>query len=206
MPDLYNEGALGHTPQDPSAVQQLQTNAAKAGEARATTLEPHHVEHLLKELGSPAAVDAAVRYGARSITTEEARRMGFRLFVNGKAQTSSGLFLPFGGKFGQLRCDNPPLNARGEPAKYLNRARSKAEPAIFGDGEPTHATEGWKDALRLHLELGTTTCAIAGVGHWPLLPGSIRQLIYDADASTNPGVWGQLIKACLLYTSPSPRD
>lgn len=197
MPDLYNEGVLGHTPQDPSAVQQLQTNAVKAGEGRATTLEPHHVEHLLKELGSPAAVDAAVRYGARSITAEEASRMGFRLFVNGKAQTSSGLLLPFGGKFGQLRCDNPPLNARGEPAKYLNRARSKAEPAIFGDGEPTHATEGWKDALRLHLELEVTTCAIAGVGHWPLLPGSVRHLIYDADASINPAVWGQLIKAGL---------
>ncbi|MCP9891944.1 hypothetical protein KBY57_12905 [Cyanobium sp. Aljojuca 7D2] len=123
--------------------------------------------------------------------------MGFRLFVNGKAQTSSGLFLPFGGKFGQLRCDNPPLNARGEHAKYLNRARSKAEPVIFGDGEPTHATEGWKDALRLHLELGVTTCGIAGVGHWPLLPASVRHLIYDADASINPAVWGQLIKAGL---------
>ncbi|MEN9540756.1 MAG: hypothetical protein RLZZ459_847, partial [Cyanobacteriota bacterium] len=196
MPDLHKEGALGHTPQDPSAVQPLQANAA-TGNERATTLEAHHAGHLLEELGSPTAVDAAVRYGARSITAEEASRMGFRLFVNGKAQTSSGLLLPFGGKFGQLRCDEPPLNARGEPAKYLNRSRSKAEPVIFGDGEPTLATEGWKDALRLHLDLGVTTCGIAGVGHWPLMPASIQRLIYDADASINPAVWGQLIKAGL---------
>jgi hypothetical protein len=197
MPDLHNEGALGHTPQDPSTVQHPQPNAADTADERATALEPHHAEHLLEELGSSAAVDAAVQYGARSITAEEASRMGFCLFVKGKAQASSGLLLPFGGKFGQLRCDNPPLNARGEPAKYLNRSRSKAEPVIFGDGEPTHATEGWKDALRLHIDLGVTTCGIAGVGHWPLLPASIRHLIYDADASINPDVWGQLIKAGL---------
>lgn len=197
MPDLHYEGALGHPPQDPFAVQPPQANAAGTDDERAATLEPHHAEHLLKELGSSTAVDAAVRYGARSITAEGASRMGFCLIVNGKAQTSSGLLLPFGGKFGQLRCDNPPINAKGEPAKYLNRARSKAEPVIFGDGEPTHATEGWKDALRLHVDLGVTTCGIAGVGHWPRLPASIRHLIYDADASTNPNVWGQLIKAGL---------
>lgn len=198
MPDLHNEGALeADTLQDPSAVQQSQANSVGSSAELSTTLSRHHAEHLLKELGSPAAVHAAVRYGARSITAEEASHMGFRLFRDGKAQTSSGLLLPFGEKFGQLRCDKPPLNARGEPAKYLNRARSQAEPVIFGDGEPTHATEGWKDALRLHLDLGVTTCGIAGVGHWPLLPSSIRYLIYDADASTNPGVWGQLIKAGL---------
>ena len=28
MPDLYNEGALGHPPQDPSAVQLPQANSA----------------------------------------------------------------------------------------------------------------------------------------------------------------------------------
>jgi len=203
MTPRYSEGGQEElTLQAPTAVQHASILAAGDREGdRSPRLRPEHEKHLFEELGSRPAVTAAIHHGARSISAEEADSLGFRLFVNGRPQTSGGLLLPFSGGFGQLRCDDPPINAKGDPAKYLNRSRSKAEIVIFGDGEPTHATEGWKDALRLHLELGVTTCGLAGVGHWPRLPASVQHLIYDADASTNPNVWGQLIKAGLARKS-----
>lgn len=167
-----------------------------AGQTVASVLTAEHTAHLELELGGPDGLDAAIRYGARSVSAAEADAAGFRLFDrDGRRQISAGLQLPFADGFAQLRCDDPPLNRKGDPAKYLNRSRSKQQPATFGDGPPTLATEGWKDGLRLHLATGETVQALAGVTGWPTLAPSVRTLVYDADAAINPHVWSQLLAA-----------
>lgn len=159
-------------------------------------LTPDHKRHLQEELGGARGVEEALKYGARSLTEQEAACQGFRLKgKDGRIQHSSGLLLPFRDNFAQLRCDVPPLNSKGEQAKYLSAAGQKQTIAIFGEGEPRFATEGWKDALALHLHTGEPTAAIAGVHSWRLLPESIELLMYDADARLNPNVWGPLVQA-----------
>lgn len=154
-------------------------------------LSESHRQHLLSELGGEAAVKAAIRYGARSIDADEAHAMGFRY----KGWRGGGLLLPFGDKFAQLRLDDPPTGRDGKPVKYLNLKGVKQQPATFGEGEPTQATEGWKDGLRLHLETREPVQAIAGVtGHKQLAP-SVKVLLYDADASANPHVCRPLLRA-----------
>ncbi|MBE9173291.1 hypothetical protein IQ216_09430 [Cyanobium sp. LEGE 06143] len=160
---------------------------------QSTPLSPEHLDHLLKELGSEEALHVAVRYGARSINADEANHLGFRF----QGWRGGGLLLPFCAAFAQLRCDDPPTSDRGDQIKYLSQLGAKQHAATFGHGEPTIATEGWKDALRLHLATGETVQAIAGVTTWKLLALSVQLLIYDADAVNNPSVWGQLVAAGL---------
>lgn len=168
-------------------------------------LSDPHREHLLDELGE-RGLELAITYGARSIDVAEARRLGFSF----KDWQGGGLLLPFGGDFAQLRCDEPPVNRSGDQVKYLNRKGAKQQLATFGEGKPTIATEGWKDALRLHLATGETVQAIPGVTAWKTLASSVSLLIYDADAAQNPAVWGQLIRAGLqrpaLRLAFFPRD
>jgi len=162
-------------------------------------LTDQHRKHLLAELGSEEAVAKAIAYGARSVTAEEAQALGYRVRgTDDQIHHPSGLLLPFSGEFGQLRPDSPVIPKGGKkPAKYLGRAGAKQTVMVFGDGEPTIATEGWKDALALHLNTGATACGIAGVSAWKLLPPSVKLLIYDADAAWKPGVWGALAAAGL---------
>ncbi|MBD1194317.1 DUF5906 domain-containing protein [Vulcanococcus sp. Clear-D1] len=140
-----------------------------------------------------------MKYGARSISSKEAQSLGYRIRgVDDQVHHPEGLLLPFKGEFGQLRPDSPVIPKGGKkPAKYMGRAGHKQTIAVFGDGDPVMATEGWKDALRLHLATGKTVCAIAGVSAWKLLPPSVKLLIYDADAAWKPGVWGALVAAGL---------
>ena len=65
---------------------------------------------------------------------------------------------------------------------------------VFGDGEPVIATEGWKDALRIHLETGKTTVALPSVSAYRIIPPSVQEIVY-ADSAHNPFVWGLLIRA-----------
>lgn len=185
------------TAQGPASGRRGQRNAAGAyGASGPGPLTPDHAEHLAEELGGADGLAAAIHYGARSLAAAEADAMGFRLFGrDGKRQTSGGILLPFADGFAQLRCDDPPINRRGEPAKYLNRSGVRQRPATFGDGAPSIATEGWKDALRLHLATGETVQALAGVTGWPDLAETVRLLVYDADAGGNPHVWSQLLAA-----------
>lgn len=155
-------------------------------------LRSEHRDHLVDELG-PDGLAIALQLRARSIDADEAHRMGFRF---GRHRTG-GLLLPFGGAFAQLRCDDPPTATNGDRVKYLNRARVRQQPATFGEGEPTMATEGWKDALRLHLATGETVQAIPGVTGWARMAPTVTRLIYDADARHNPSVWSQLVAAGL---------
>jgi predicted P-loop ATPase len=158
----------------------------------AVALDDRHRDHLVEELGA-AGLAAAIRHGARSIDAAEAHRLGFQY----GSHRTGGLLLPFGGDFAQLRCDDPPIASNGDPVKYLSRRRTKQAPATFGAGPATIATEGWKDALRLHLATGETTQAIAGVTNWGRLAATVTRLIYDADAAHNPAVWSQLVAAGL---------
>lgn len=155
-------------------------------------LSTEHRAHLLKELG-PEGPDLAANFGACSIDAGEAHRLGFRW----GSHRTGGLLLPFDGDFAQLRCDDPPIDQSGRAVKYLNRAGAKQQPATFGDGSPTVATEGWKDGLAIHLRTGATVQAIPGVTAHKALAETVIQLIYDADARENPAVWSQLVTAGL---------
>lgn len=155
-------------------------------------LRHEHHQHLLEELG-PEGLAIALQLGARSIDADEAHRLGF---LYGRHRTG-GLLLPFGGGFAQLRCDDPPIASDGQPVKYLSPKGRKQAPVTVGTGEPTLATEGWKDAIALHLLTGEAVQGIAGVSGTATLAPSVRGLIYDADAALNPGVWGSLVAAGL---------
>jgi predicted P-loop ATPase len=148
--------------------------------------------HLLAELGEQG-LDLAIEYGACTVDADEAHALGFCY----RDWRGGGLLLPFGEDFAQLRCDQPPINCGSDSLKYLNRVGASQCPAAFGKGEPTMATEGWKDALRLHLATGETVQALPGVTAHKLMAGSVKLLIYDADAAINPLVWEQLIRAGL---------
>lgn len=155
-----------------------------------------HQTHLVEELGSEEAMKTAIEYGARSITEEEAKAQGFRIKgPDGTQQTTSGILFPFDNDFAHLRCDEVPRNSNGDHCKYLAKAGSKFGLKQFGKGDPVVATEGWKDALRIHLDTGESTIALPSITGWKLLPESIQFIIYDADAAHNPHVWGQLVRA-----------
>lgn len=158
----------------------------------AGTLSTEHRQHLLDELGEEG-LELALQAGARSLDAKEALAHGFRF----GSHRTGGLWLPFGGSFAQLRCDDPPIARNGDPVKYLNRGKVKQTPVTFGADDATLATEGWKDALRLHLDTGETVQGIAGVTGHRLLSPTVTKLIYDADAGRNHAVWSQLITAGL---------
>lgn len=162
------------------------------GEGRTMKLSPAHAAHLISELGEGGA-ELAAAHGARTVDAAEAHRLGFRW----GSHKTGGLLLPFGDGFAQLRCDDPPIAGNGDPVKYLNRAGHRQAPATFGDGEPTIATEGWKDALAIHHQTGETVQAIPGVTSHKVIAATVTRLIYDADAAHNPAVWSQLVAASL---------
>ena len=155
-------------------------------------MAPEHREHLLQELGADGLA-LALQYGARTIDAAEAHAMGFRF----KGWRGGGLLLPFSGDFAQLRCDDPPRARNGDPVKYLNRLGVQQRPVLFGGSDSALATEGWKDALRLHLATGKPVAGLPGVSNTAQLPPTVELLIYDADAAINPAVWAPLIGAGL---------
>ena len=177
------------------------TTTATASTSSISLLDKHRI-HLKKELGSEEAVDIAYRHGARSITAQEALGNGFRVIgIDGRQQSSGGILFPFSNDFAQLRCDEQPISRRGQNCKYLTRCGYKFQLKVFGDGDPIIATEGWKDALRIHMETGKSTVALPSISGWKLIPTTVRHIIYDADASHNPHVWGQLIRGGMRLQS-----
>lgn len=162
----------------------------------ATALRDCHRRHLEKEFGSKRAVQLAYANGARSITLKQALDARFRTVgPDGVLQSSSGILFPFADGFAHLRCDEKPRNKQGDPCKYLTPLGCKFSLKVFGDGEPVIATEGWKDAFRIHLETGKTTVALPSVSAYRIIPPSVQEIVYDADAAHNPFVWGLLIRA-----------
>ncbi|WP_415410944.1 DUF5906 domain-containing protein [Synechococcus sp. A10-1-5-9] len=161
-----------------------------------TALRESHRRHLEAELGSKRPVRLAYANGARSITCEQALDARFRIIgPDGVRQSSGGILFPFSDGFAHLRCDEKPRNKQGDPCKYLTPLGCKFSLKVFGDGEPIIATEGWKDAFRIHLETGKTTVALPSVSAYGIIPPSVQEVVYDADAAHNPYVWGLLIRA-----------
>ena len=153
----------------------------------ATALRDCHRRHLEKELGGKRAVQRAYAYGARSITLQQALDARFRIVgPDCIRQSSSGILFPFVEK---------PRNKQGDPCKYLTPVGCKFGLKVFGDGEPVIATEGWKDSFRIYLETGKTTVALRSVSAYRIIPPSVQEIVYDADAAHNPFVWGLLIRA-----------
>ena len=162
-------------------------------------LNAAHRRHLEKELGSKRAVRLAYAYGACSITLEEAREANIGLVdTDRKRQFSSGLLFPYVEGFAQLRCDVQPFNRKGDECKYLTPCGCKFTLKVFGGGDPVIATEGWKDAFRIHLETGLPTVALPSVSGWKIIPPSVKWIVYDADAAHNHSVWGALVRAGIL--------
>ena len=95
------------------------------------------------------------------------------------------------------RCNTPITRDNGKLAKYLTPLGTTSAACTPPDAEIF--TEGFKDAAAGTLMGGIPTGAIAGVSHWQkaLKPLQLTEkvLLYDADAATNPNVFGQLIKA-----------
>ena len=114
---------------------------------------------------------------------------------DGIRQSSSGILFPFADGFAHLRCDEKPRHKQGDPCKYLTPVGCEFSLKVFWDGDPVIATEGWKDAFRIHLETGKTTVALPSVSAYRIIPPSVQEIVYDADAAHNPFVWGLLIRA-----------
>ncbi|MCY6493138.1 VapE domain-containing protein [Leptolyngbya sp. GGD] len=113
---------------------------------------------------------------------------------SGEFESSSGIWMPFAGEFGQLRCDNPPIKD-GKPAKYLTPCGKESQ-AYLPEGCEV-VTEGFKDAMAGTMIGGTPTGAIAGVSHYrkSLQTNSGLTILFDADGWINPSVFTNLFNA-----------
>ena len=109
--------------------------------SQSCNLENKHIEHLSAELGGDDGLALALKYGAKSLTTEQAKELNFKISSpTGNLQCTSGIYLPFQGDFAHLRCDQPPINRKGDYCKYLNRRGIAQDIKIFGETQPTLAT------------------------------------------------------------------
>ena len=172
-------------------------------------LNPEHRDHLKDEGFSDQNIDwMHETLGICSLTEKEAKSLGLGCNdPNGKFASSSGIYFPFSDKFGQLRCDNPPIRgikADGKPdtARYLTRCGTATE-AWLPDGCEV-VTEGTKDAYAGTLRGGIATGALPGVSHYRkatnLKRGSKLTGLFDADGWRNPQVFTQLFKAGVYLT------
>lgn len=164
--------------------------------ATATHIEQKHVDHLNKEGFTSEQINLLQGWGMRSLSQEEAEKMGFWVKdAGGIAHSSSGIYFPFTKDFGQLRADDPPRNSKGKPCKYLTLVGAKSQ-AWLPEGCKV-ITEGFKDAAKGTLHGGIPTGALAGVSHYraALKEGAGYTVLFDADGWTNPSVFEQLVKA-----------
>ncbi|MBW4526794.1 MAG: hypothetical protein KME18_16670 [Phormidium tanganyikae FI6-MK23] len=160
-------------------------------------LETQHRKHLLSEGFSNRQIDYLESIGVQSISESEARSLNIICRDDsGEYRSSSGIYFPFNGEFGQLRCDSPPIR-QGKPAKYLTPCK-KISRAWLPEGVQV-VTEGFKDAAAGTLIGGIPTGAIAGVSHYrkALAKGSRLTILFDADGRTNPSVFLNLFNAAL---------
>lgn len=158
-------------------------------------LKPEHAEHLLDEGFLPTQVARMIDSGVRSLSEEEAAQQGFKAKdLAGKYTSSSGLYFPFAGEFGQLRLDNPIEQKPNKFIKYLTPIGAKSQARI-----PTGCrviTEGAKDAMAGSLHGKIPTGAIAGVSHYNSLPKDAGYtVIFDNDGWVNPNVFTNLFCA-----------
>ena len=162
----------------------------------ATLLTQEHTAHLTQEGFTSEQINMMQSWGVRSLTEAEAESMKLKVCNSDKVPHSSpGLYLPFAKSFGQLRADDPPLNSKDKPCKYLTPVGAKSQ-AWLREGCKI-ITEGFKDAAAGTLHGGIPTGALAGVSHYraALKEGAGYTVLFDADGWINPGVFEQLVKA-----------
>ena len=158
-------------------------------------LKAAHSAHLTNEGFPPEQIDRWLSEGKIfSISENEARSMGFKIFdrQSGEWKSGSGLFLEFTDGFGQVRLDVPIVvrDKKGKPrtVKYLTPLGTKSVPMMPEDASAW--TEGWKDAGAGSILGGIPTAAAAGISHFRILPkGSGLVTIGDSDAWHNPNVF-----------------
>jgi hypothetical protein len=143
-----------------------------------------HKDHLTSEGFTPDAIEQLQAWGVRSITNQEAKNLGIAY----QGYSPSGLWFPFQGNFGQLRCDRFLL-------KYLSPCGSTA---TSWNPETAVVTEGFKDAAAGTLMGLIPTTAIAGVTHYRSLPQRSQTVVFDSDATTNPNGFTALVRAALF--------
>jgi hypothetical protein len=143
-----------------------------------------HTAHLTSEGFTPEAIDRLQTWGVRSITNQEAKNLGIAY----QGYSPSGLWFPFQGNFGQLRCDRFFL-------KYLSPGGSTA---TSWNPETDVVTEGFKDAAAGTLMGLIPTTAIAGVTHYRSLPQHGQTVVFDSDATTNPNGFTALVRAAIF--------
>jgi hypothetical protein len=143
-----------------------------------------HKDHLISEGFTPEAIEQLQTWGVRSITKQEAKNLGIAY----QGYSPSGLWFPFQGNFGQLRCDRFLL-------KYLSPGGSTA---TSWNPQTEVVTEGFKDAAAGTLMGLIPTTAIAGVTHYRSLPQRGQTVVFDSDATSNPHVFTSLVRAALF--------
>jgi hypothetical protein len=143
-----------------------------------------HKDHLTSEGFTPEAIEQLQAWGVRSITNQEAKNLGIAY----QGYSPSGLWFPFQGNFGQLRCDRFLL-------KYLSPGGSTA---TSWNPETEVVTEGFKDAAAGTLMGLISTTAIAGVTHYRSLPQRGQTVVFDSDVTTNPNGFTALVRAAIF--------
>jgi hypothetical protein len=143
-----------------------------------------HKDHLTSEGFTPKAIEQLQIWGVRSITNQEAKNLGIAY----QGYSPSGLWFPFQGNFGQLRCDRFLL-------KYLSPGGSTA---TSWNPQTAVVTEGFKDAAAGTLMGLISTTAIAGVTHYRSLPQRGQTVVFDSDATSNPHVFTALVRAAIF--------
>jgi len=177
--------------------------ASSNGTASSTcTVEPltsfvstQHIEHLHSEGFSDSQILEWQRQGLRTLTDAEAEKQGFKVKTLSGLKSSSGLYLPFGNDFGQLRLDSPIQRENGQVAKYLTPVGAKSQAMIPSGCKAI--TEGAKDGYAGSVHGGIPTGALAGVSHYrkALPQGAGYTIIFDADGWHNPAVFSNLFHA-----------
>ena len=156
-----------------------------------------HVKHLLEEGFTIEHIEQWIGEGLRSITREEALKLGCKTWVNGEWKSGSGIYFPFTPTFGQLRLDELITRKNGKLAKYLTPYKKKTQ-AHSPTGCKVY-TEGIKDAKAGTLIGEIPTGAIAGISHYKkaLSENSGQMLLFDADGWINPQVFLNLFNGGL---------
>ena len=160
-------------------------------------LLPHHVAHLIDEGFTSEQIQEWIKQGALSVSEEQARKMGFKVWDGKEWKSGSGIYLPFTPDFGQLRLDQPLVRENGNVAKYLTPCKKKTQAYI--PNLCIVITEGIKDALAGCWFGKIPTGALAGVSHYrkalPLGAGFV--VLFDSDGWHNPQVFRNLFNAGL---------
>lgn len=162
------------------------------------SLTPRHVEHLLEEGFKIAEIAELVKWGVKSISSKEAKEMGFgdrRLCKKkGNYVNVQGLYFPNH----SLRLDYKIFDENGKETKYLF-PKGKEPIAWSASPDVQIATEGFKDGVMATLR-GYNCLALTSVTCWEkqLPNNSDIVVIYDADAKFNPNVLWQLLKCAIV--------